>query len=109
MTKSTTGFVLALIGGILQVLVGLLLTMVFNLASNANLITGGPSYFYSLFGVWILVFGALSIVGGVKMNSEDSATVKKWGIATIIFSVASMLNLLTFIGGILGVVQSSKK
>jgi len=114
--KSVIGFVLTLVGGILQVLGGLFavfvvvsLKLLWFVIGLLELEPKFVFYFYSLFGGWAILLGALSIVSAVKMKSDDSEVVRKWSIAAIVFAVLSFGNVLVLAGGILGLIDSKKK
>jgi hypothetical protein len=102
--KSTVGFILALIGGILGILSAVV--VLFMGAGLATLIplfgTMGIAY-----GVWMLVMSVLAIFAGLWMNKPDNAKVKKGGIMALIVGILGF-NLLTIIGGIVGLVQANK-
>ena len=114
MVKSVIGFVLTLVGGILQVLGGLFLALFFGLLGStiSEGIESPPAfifYFYSLWGLWAILLGVLSIVSAVKMRSDDSEVGRKWSIAAIVFSVLSLGNTLVLAGGIVELMESKKK
>jgi|SRR3989344_9205627 len=111
MGKSTAGFVLALIGGILQVLTGLIVIALVVLAAAFTFqeySNRGAGVVYLILALSYIILGIMSIVSGVKMRSEDFNVVKTWGIVAIVVAVLSLGNLLTLIGGILGIVQSKE-
>lgn len=108
--ESKPGFILALIGGILTILMGIVW-----IAS-----TGFLSTYLAMFGLkemgWLagvniivailyIIFGVISIVAGVEMNHKDK--VKSGGIMALIFGILAG-NILTIIGGILGLVAAGK-
>ena len=100
MAKSTAGFVLSLIGGIFGIFSALLIfgaiIVVARLEFGATL--GVWIWVLSILaGFWTLVTAILTIVGGVWMRKAE--TVKKGSIMVLICSL---------IGGILGLVESSK-
>jgi len=102
--KSTAGFVLALIGGILGIIGALIvLLMGAGLAALIPLFgTMGIAY-----GVWVLIMSILAIISGLMMNKDDNAKVKKGGIMALVVGILGF-NILTLIGGIIGMVQANK-
>jgi hypothetical protein len=90
--RPTGAFVLTLIGGILQLVLGIV-------------IVGG---WYALVGQgWDMAFGAywtalaaITMLGASMMYSRPSS-VRTWGTIIIVLSIVSGINLLTLIGGIL--------
>ena len=108
--KSTTGFVLSLIGGIFNILLGfigilvaILLIMVisgFNIGSGpaemADLSTTIVLIFIGL-SLWFILFGIMTIIFSIKIN--NSQEVKKGAIGCAIFGIIT-LNILIIIGAI---------
>jgi hypothetical protein len=107
--KSTAGFVLGLIGGIIAGLVGLWTFFVAGaMGSFLSLILGPIAFLGIFFPVIILVGAGLAIWGAILMNNEsDNTKVKKGGILTLVGGVLSF-NIFSIIGGILGMVASGK-
>ena len=105
--KSTIGFVLALIGGIGSLLVAIVNFI--NVSANPfmGLFPGFIKGILTGFMVWIAIVGAVAIWAAFKMKKDDDAEVKKGGIIAIVCGIVG-LNLLTLIGGIIGVVQAKK-
>lgn len=121
--KSTAGFVLALIGGILSILLYLTVSVIFLIMyfgvtslikdlpvnDSTSLMVASPPIILLIGGlfilIWGLVFGIMSIVGAVKMKKDQ--TVKKGGIFALIAGILTF-NLFTIIGGIIGIVSSGK-
>lgn len=108
MTESSTpGFVLALIGGILTILTG------FWWLVGAGMFAA----LYVSFGIgWLggigivgaivyLVLGIITIIASFQMKKPE--TVKTGGILSLIFGVLSF-NVLSIIGGILGIVAGNQ-
>lgn len=115
--KSTGGFVLSLIGGILNVLLGfvfivfwlLLIIVVNSIDIKGSLASFGSIsaiIFLSLGGLFV-VLGILMIVFSLSINSDDDYKVKKSSIWCLVLGILN-LNLLTIVGGIMGIVASSK-
>lgn len=106
--ESKVGFVLALIGGILTILSGVwwligagaLATLYATLGMGW---LGGIGF---VGGILYLVFGVLSIVAAFMMKHPEK--VKTGGILALIFGILGGFNILTIIGGILGLVASGK-
>lgn len=89
-----TAYILSLIGGILEVAVGVPLAII-------GIIT--------ILGVvcliWPLIFGILIIVFALKLKSaRDPNAVKSASIAIIILSILAGINIISLIGGILGLI-----
>lgn len=116
--KSTSGFVLSLIGGILSILLGFLLivfgiilVLIINGISIGERLPNMADFstvlvivvFFS--AVWFIVLGILLIIFSVKINNDDEA--KKGGILCLIFGFLT-LNILSVIGGILGISAGRK-
>ena len=99
--KSIAGFVLALIGGIGSILAGI--STLFSSAILAS-IFGGVAYIPSIL---FIITGALAIWACILMKKDDNLKVKKGGIMALVVGIIG-LNLLTLIGGIMGMVQANK-
>ncbi len=106
--ESKAGFILALIGGILTVLGGLWWLIGAGALSTlyASMGLGWLGGLGIVGGILYLVFGALSIMAAVMMKSPEK--VKTGGILALIFGILSGFNILTIIGGILGLVAAGK-
>ena len=110
---SKAGFVLALIGGIFGILMGLIISVLGGvvLASMDKLppgstISTGMIAFAMGLGIYYVISSILVIIGGVWMKNPEKCL--KGGIVTLIFSVVGGGTLLGIIGGILGIVATSK-
>jgi hypothetical protein len=114
--ESKPGFILALIGGIITIICGILWA-------------AGASFFGLFFGALVralgasgtgvgllaginlilailyVVFGVISVIAGVEM--KHAGKVKTGGIMAVIFGILSG-NVITIIGGILGLVAAGK-
>jgi hypothetical protein len=104
MAKSTVGFVLTLIGGILQILGSIAL---FGMATLVAAFI--PSFLTKLgfvLPVVLLVCGIISIWASTMMNKEDGNKVKNGGIIALIVGILGGLNILVIIGAIVALVQS---
>ncbi len=95
------GFVLALIGGILEIIAGIPLAL---LGGFAGFIGGLAAAPVVICLIWPLICGILIIVGAVWMKSGEPDKVKKGGILTLIFAILGGFNILALIGGILGMI-----
>ena len=107
--KSTAGFVLALIGGILGIL-GAIWMIIIGVGSSIiplPMIAIWGTAFFIGWGIWALIMSILAIIAGIWMNKDDNAKVKKGGIMALIVGILGM-NILTLIGGIIGIVQANK-
>ena len=120
-TKTTaypkTDSVLALVGGVLIILVGILLTAVsavilpnmnFSNLTPPKGFTGNMSGLVSgivgVMGVFGLVCGAIVLISAVILLTNPSQP-RTWGVLILIFSVLSFLGLGGFvIGAILGII-----
>jgi len=116
--KSTSGFILALIGGIVNVLMGFLLivfgiilVLIINGISIGDKLPSMADFstvlvILSFFlAVWFTVIGILIIVFSVKINNDVEA--KKGGVLCLIFGILT-LNVLSIVGGILGIFAGKK-
>lgn len=117
--KSTVGFVLALIGGIMSIASGIssliqsfvayyfpeIVKNIPNLAvgDSKNLLLGGVIGF-----IWLVLMGILAIIASVKMTKKNNELVKQGGILALIAGILS-INLLIIIGGAVGIGQAGKK
>ena len=114
--KSKIGFILALIGGIGQLLIGFLTIMMLLFVSfiTAPFLTFMiPGFFGKIFSgyfgaIVFLVAGGVSIWASTKMRKEDNAQVRKGGIIALISGIVGGLNILVIIGAIVALVQSNK-
>ena len=108
--ESKPGFILALIGGILTIIMGIFWIAGASLFSAYLAVLGlkGMGWLAGvnvIVAILYIIFGVISIVAGVEMNHADK--VKSGGIMALIFGILSG-NLLTIIGGILGLVAAGK-
>jgi hypothetical protein len=98
--KPTAAFALSLIGGILQLLLGIVVAAVF---AAVGFLTFGAGWVFSILGGYELVIGLITIIGAVMMYNNPSSA-HTWGIVILILSIISMLNIFSLIGGILGII-----
>jgi hypothetical protein len=116
----TTAFILALVGGILMVLCGLLLVAVstiiiphlppsdFNTNSTVTLsrasIQGLASFVVGALGVFGLISGAIVVASAVMLQASPARR-RTWGVLILVFSALSFLGLGGFVAGaVLGIV-----
>lgn len=104
MASSKVGFVLALIGGILGIVVGIALAVlgwlifpIINRLPDANVVG---------LGIYWIISSILVIVGGVWMKNTEKCL--KGGILALIFSIVSGGNIFGIVGGITGIIASRK-
>ena len=108
MGKSTAGFVLGLIGGILGILAGIGIAIGGGALAALNPLAGYLGATASLaFGIWYISSGILVIIFSLWMKNPKKC--RMGGILTLIFSVVGSGGLLGLIGGILGIVAGGKK
>jgi len=103
--KSIAGFVLALIGGIGSILGSIL--MLSSGALVASVIPGALGALGYVPSIIAIITGGLAIWASILMKKDDNTKVKKGGIIALIVGIIGF-NLLTLIGGILGMVQANK-
>lgn len=114
--KSVSGFILALIGGIGNIIMSLvmgvvviLLTLVVNGFSIAQTAPALGNFskniilVFILVALWFLISGILIIIYSVKINNDFE--VRNGGILSLIFGILS-INLFAIIGGIIGIAVS---
>ncbi len=112
MTKSEAGFILALIGGILGIISGIILAagggfmVTMYEAMGISAITGAVTALWIVLGILYIIFSVLMIFGGLWMR--DKRTCKKGGLFALIFGILGGVNILAIIGGILGLVAAGK-
>ncbi len=114
--ESKLGFILALVGGILNLLGGIFWIIIVLAGKSffgmdvlkTAIQSSGSSWFL---GVWIavavvyLISGVISIIAAFMMKNPNR--VKTGGILALIFGIIGS-NILTIIGGVLGLVASGK-
>ncbi|MBI5148893.1 DUF4064 domain-containing protein [Candidatus Pacearchaeota archaeon] len=114
---SRAGFVFALIGSIIGLLISLILLI---FAWITKSIGPGPklyeamtsSYktnliFLSIFGAWYLITSILVIIAAFWMRSAEKC--RKGGIIALIFGLFGGGTIVGAIGGILGIIESGNK
>lgn len=104
--KSVPGFVLALIGGILGLLVGLVLMLFASIFAFIDIVGGGFSFGGVFFGFVLLVGAVLAFIGGSMMLNENK--IKTGSIICIAVGVIS-INIFTFFGGLIGFLAWKKE
>ncbi len=108
--KPTAAFVLSLIGGILILLSGLAVALVFGIIGAGVSMVPGMAPLggaIALMGALGLIFGILVIVGAVMINSGVQSKVKTGSIVVLVFSILSLFTvgggfLIGFILGLIG-------
>ena len=106
--ESKVGFILALIGGILTLISGLwwLIGASAFVALYRNIGLGWMGGLGFVGGILYLVFGIITIIAATMMKKPEK--VKTGGILALIFGILSGFNILSIIGGILGLVAAGK-
>jgi hypothetical protein len=106
--KPTAAFALSLIGAIFIILGGLVYVALGAwLGSAIDFIgLGGWGYSLMIFGVLGLVWGILTLIGAIMINSGEPSKVKTGSILVLIFSIISWVGALGgfFIGFLLGLI-----
>lgn len=100
--ESKAGSILSLIGGILQ-LVGAVLFFIVSVLDKFYIFP--PIGFYIFLVIVYLIIGILSISAYKWMKNPE--TTKKGGITALVCGIIGF-NIITLIGGILGLVDSGK-
>ncbi|MEI6058362.1 MAG: hypothetical protein WCP89_01185 [archaeon] len=108
--KSATGFILSLVGGIFDILlgfIGILIAILLILVISGFDIGAGPVEMADLsttvvlifigVSLWFIVVGIMTIIFSVKINNTEN--VKSGAIGCAIFGIIT-LNILTIIGSI---------
>lgn len=90
--KPTTAFALSLIGGILQLLLGIAI------AAGWVLLLGGTMD--TIFGAYWIILSLITILGAVMIYNKPSSA-HTWGIIIVVLSILSGLNIITLIGGVM--------
>ncbi len=116
--KSASGFILSLIGGILNIFIGflgILLSILLILVITGLDLNSGVSsmadfsvvlvLIFIFLSLWFIVSGIFAIIFSVKINND--VEVRKGAIGCLIFGLLS-INLLLVIGSILGFSASKK-
>ena len=96
--KPTAAYVLSLIGGILGLIIGFILIVIF--VSLGFFIYDVGIVIYFGIGIWCIISSIIVIVAASKLNSEPMEHTK-WGVLILIFSIIGIGSLLGLIGGIL--------
>ena len=125
--RSIGGFILALIGGIINIILGLSFYRTFyyiNKLANVREVEGLSGSIGSLgdlrnlaellplsLGIfilaWMIIMGILLIISAFKMKKNDNKSVMFGGIMALITGALS-INIFGIIGGIVGIVQAKK-
>ena len=108
--ESKAGSVLLMISGIITILLALGL-IIFSILILTGVINGEGSAAFGggillALGIFILILSFFKFwASGLMKNPE---TTKKGGIIALVVGIISSMDLLSIIGGILGIVQSEK-
>ena len=106
--KPTAAFVLSLLAAIFIIIGGLFYVVLFSwLGSTMDFIgMGGWGYSFVIIGVLGLVWGILTLIGAVMINSGEPSKVKTGAILVLIFSIISWFGAAGgfFIGFLLGLI-----
>jgi vacuolar-type H+-ATPase subunit I/STV1 len=121
--RSLAGFILALIGGILGIIGGIWTMirgfLVETFLGSMPTLPNAPEFqvpvfsrafmiLFIIFGIWMIIMGALSILASLKMNKQDNSQVKKGAIIALIVGIIAPINILTIIGAAIGLAQADK-
>ncbi|HEV2118793.1 MAG TPA: DUF6114 domain-containing protein [Candidatus Bathyarchaeia archaeon] len=108
--RPTAAFILSLVGGLIILVTGVLVGVIFLVVGTY---LGGPPFLSVFWGLLGILIGIPVIIGAVMMYVNPKNHVA-WGVAVIVFSLASYITaslggfliglLLGLIGGILGAI-----
>jgi hypothetical protein len=108
--KPTAAFVLSLLGSIFIIIGGLIYAVIFSIIGGVFdfIGFGGLGAMAMIMGVLGIVWGILTLVGAILMNSEDKGRVRTGAILVLIFSILSWFGAAggIFIGFLLGLIGS---
>lgn len=90
--KPTTAFVISLVGGILQLLLGIAV------AGRWYPMFGTESDV--IFGAYLIILAVITILAALMMYNKPSSA-HTWGTIIIVLSIITGLNIITLIGGVL--------
>ena len=106
--KPTAAFVLSLLAAIFIIIGGLFYVVVFSWIGGALDLfgMGGWGYSFVIIGVLGMVWGILTLIGAVMINSGEPGKVKTGAILVLIFSIISWFGAAGgfFIGFLLGLI-----
>jgi MFS family permease len=94
--KPTAAIVLTLLGGILEIIFGITMSI-------GGLLTWFLGSIGVLFGLYWITLGSVIVIGAILIYYQPSSA-RSWGIVIIVLSVISGLNIFALIGGILAIV-----
>ena len=106
--RPVAAFALSLVSGITGIIAAVVLILIGAIAysetisyyySSSSLST---AYLFGGWGAWMIVCSIISIVAGVKLNSDPMGHTK-WGILVLVFSILMPVNPFGIIGGALGI------
>lgn len=111
--KSTVGYIIGLIAGILGIISSILTFLQYRFFLKMGMfgfnIFGIDPRILILFSVfWTLILSIIIIFASIKMNQNDDKIVKKAGIITLICGILAF-QILAIIAGVIGIVQSNQK
>jgi hypothetical protein len=108
--KPTAAFVLSLLGSIFIIIGGLIYAVIFSIIGGVFdfIGLGGLGAMAMIIGVLGIVWGIITLVGAIMMNSEDKGKVRTGAILVLIFSILSWFGAAggLFIGFLLGLIGS---
>ncbi len=108
--KPTAAFVLSLLGSIFIIIGGLIYAVIFSIIGSVFdfIGFGGLGAMAMILGVLGIVWGILTLVGAIMMNSEDKGKVRTGAVLVLIFSILSWFGAAggIFIGFLLGLIGS---
>lgn len=118
--KPTAAFVLSLIGAIFIIIGGLATAAIAAIVGTTLDVLGMGSYGlgFAVLGALGIVWGIITLLGAVMMNSTDKSRVRTGSIIVLIFSIISWFGsfggfflgfLLALIGSILGLTWNPSK
>ncbi|MCJ7424515.1 hypothetical protein MUP01_09655 [Candidatus Bathyarchaeota archaeon] len=97
--KPTAAFALSLVGGILELLLGIAIAGV----TGAIFAFIGLEALGLVFGAYWIILGIIILLGAIMLYNNPAST-HTWGIVILILSIISGLNIFALIGGILAMV-----
>lgn len=109
--KPTAAFILSLLGAIFIIIGGLVYAIIFSIiGSIVSFIPGmeGLGGTIAILGILGIVWGILTLVGAIMINSGDKSKVRTGSILVLIFSILSWFGAAggLFIGFLLGLIGS---
>jgi hypothetical protein len=116
MGKGGAPFILTLLGGIFELILGLgTAIFLYTEISTPTIVNNKivqPElwlYLFPMLGVWIAIMSILAIRAAFKMKSDDPQIIKKAGITAIIAGFLCLtINIVIIIGGFLAIVKGNQ-